>query len=137
VLDTTRGSSTVVVGSASVPWWVPILVISIVAAAFAYVAGVAAVRMLGAKVASFVALSEVLFAVLFAWLVLAELPTPIQLVGGVLIVAGLIAVRADEARGQVDGGPDGVGVGATDEEDYAAELLPTGALGQDPVRHGS
>ena len=137
VLDTTRGSSTVIVGSASVPWWVPILVISIVAAAFAYVAGVAAVRMLGAKVASFVALSEVLFAVLFAWLVLAELPTPIQLVGGVLIVAGLIAVRADEARGQREGGPDGVGMGATDDADYAAELLPTGALGQDPVRHGS
>ena len=74
------------------------LVIALVAAAFAYVTGIAAVRMLGAKVASFVALTEVLFAVLFAWLVLAELPTPVQLVGGVLIVAGLVAVRADEAR---------------------------------------
>jgi drug/metabolite transporter (DMT)-like permease len=131
----TRGASTVVVGSASVPWWVPVLVLSLVAAAFAYVAGVAAVRMLGAKVASFVALSEVVFAVLFAWLVLAELPTPIQLVGGVLIVAGLVAVRADEAREQANPDPVAVGVGATDEEDYAAELLPTGALNQDPVRH--
>ena len=45
-----------------------------------------------------VALTEVLFAVLFAWLVLSELPTPIQLAGGVLIVVGLVAVRADEAR---------------------------------------
>lgn len=98
ILDTTRGASTVTVGSASVPWWVPILVISIVAAAFAYVAGVAAVRMLGAKVASFVALTEVVFAVAFAWVVLGELPTSIQLVGGVLIVAGLVAVRADESR---------------------------------------
>lgn len=136
VLDTTRGASTVVLGSATVPWWVPILVISIVAAAFAYVAGVAAVRMLGAKVASFVALTEVLFAVVVAWLVLAELPTPIQLVGGVLIVAGLVAVRADESRGRATAEP-GVGVGATDEADYAAELLPTGALNQDPVRRPS
>lgn len=97
VLDTTRGASTVVLGSTTVPWWVPVLVISLVAAAFAYVTGVAAVRMLGAKVASFVALTEVLFAVGFAWLVLGELPTSIQLVGGALIVAGLVAVRADEA----------------------------------------
>ncbi|GAA6526364.1 EamA family transporter [Intrasporangium sp. DVR] len=136
VLDTTRGAATVVVGAATVPWWVPVLVISIVAAAFAYVAGVAAVRMLGAKVASFVALSEVLFAVLFAWLVLAELPTPVQLVGGALIVAGLVAVRADESRG---GGHAAVGAAAAADvaagdldEDYAAELLPTGALNPDP-----
>jgi len=133
VLDTTRGASTVVLGRTPVPWWVPVLVISIVAAAFAYVTGVAAVRMLGAKVASFVALTEVLFAVVVAWLVLAELPTHIQLVGGVLIVVGLIAVRADESRGQARVEV-GSGVGATDEDDYAAELLPTGALNQDPVR---
>lgn len=102
VLDTTRGASTVLLGSTTVPWWVPVLVISLVAAAFAYVTGVAAVRMLGAKVASFVALTEVLFAVGFAWLVLGELPTSIQLVGGALIVAGLVAVRADEASEPAD-----------------------------------
>ena len=98
VLDMTRGAGQVPLGGVVVPWWVPVLVIALVAAAFAYVTGIAAVRMLGAKVASFVALTEVLFAVVFAWLVLAELPTPVQLVGGVLIVAGLVAVRADEAR---------------------------------------
>lgn len=137
ILDTTRGASTVVVGSAPVPWWVPVLVISIVAAAFAYVAGVAAVRMLGAKVASFVALSEVLFAVLFAWLVLAELPTPVQLLGGALIVAGLVAVRADETRGLAAGG-EGESDPAVEEaldEEYAAELLPTGALAPDLIPH--
>jgi drug/metabolite transporter (DMT)-like permease len=98
VLDMTRGASSVPLGGHVVAWWVPVLVIALVAAAFAYVTGIAAVRMLGAKVASFVALTEVLFAVLFAWLVLSELPTPIQLAGGVLIVVGLVAVRADEAR---------------------------------------
>ena len=73
VLDMTRGATSVPLGGVVVQWWVPVLVIALVAAAFAYVTGIAAVRMLGAKVASFVALTEVLFAVLFAWLVLAEL----------------------------------------------------------------
>jgi len=96
VLGMARGAEHVPLGGVVVPWWVPVLVIALVAAAFAYVTGIAAVRLLGAKVASFVALTEVLFAVVFAWLVLAELPTLVQLLGGVLIVAGLVAVRADE-----------------------------------------
>lgn len=99
ILGMTRGAERVPLGGVVVPWWVPVLVIALVAAAFAYVTGIAAVRLLGAKVASFVALTEVLFAVLFAWLVLAELPTLVQLLGGVLIVAGLVAVRADERSG--------------------------------------
>lgn len=98
LLDMTTGASMVTIRDFTVPWWAPVLVLALVAAAFAYVLGVAAVRALGAKVASFVALTEVLFAVLFAWVILAELPTPIQLVGGALIVAGLVAVRADESR---------------------------------------
>src|SRR4051812_46797446 len=110
VLDMTRGAARVPLGGAVVDWWVPVLVIALVAAAFAYVTGIAAVRVLGAKVASFVALTEVLFAVLFAWIVLAELPTPVQLAGGLLIVGGLVAVRADEL-----GGP-GAGAGGDDEE---------------------
>ena len=99
VLDLTRGDALVPLGGVLVDWWVPVLVISLVAAAFAYVTGIAAVRLLGAKLASFMALTEVLFAVVFAWLLLAELPTPVQIGGGVLIVAGLVAVRADELRG--------------------------------------
>lgn len=98
LLDMTRGAEQVPLGGVVVPWWVPLLVIGLVAAAFAYVTGIAAVRLLGPKVASFVALTEVLFAVLFAWVVLAELPRPVQLLGGALIVAGLVAVRTDEAR---------------------------------------
>ena len=42
-----------------------------------------AVRALGATLASFVGLSEVLFAILFAWLLLGELAALIQLAGGV------------------------------------------------------
>jgi drug/metabolite transporter (DMT)-like permease len=79
-----------------VPWWVPVLALSLVAAAFAYAAGVSATRRLGSKVAGFVGLTEVLFSLLFAWLLLGELPLPVQLLGGALVVAGVVAVRYDE-----------------------------------------
>jgi drug/metabolite transporter (DMT)-like permease len=77
-------------------WLVPILGLSVLAAAFAYVAGITAARLLGAKVASFVGLTEVLFAVVFAWLLLGQLPTGMQLLGGVFIIAGVTLVRLDE-----------------------------------------
>jgi drug/metabolite transporter (DMT)-like permease len=79
--------------------------LSVIAAALAYVVGISAARTLGSKLASFVGLTEVLFAVLFAWLFLGQLPTGTQLVGGVLIVAGVALVRVDELRGPADPGP--------------------------------
>lgn len=79
-------------------WLVPVLGLSLVAAVVAYVAGIAAARLLGAKVASFVGLIEVLFAVLFAWLLLGQVLTTVQLVGGALVVAGIALVRLDELR---------------------------------------
>jgi drug/metabolite transporter (DMT)-like permease len=81
-----------------VSWWVPVLELALVAAAAAYLLGVMAARLLGSTVASFVGLTEVLFAVLWAWLLLGELPRPVQLGGGALIVAGVAAVRVGELR---------------------------------------
>ena len=69
-----------------------------IAAATAYVTGIVAARLLGAKVASFVGLSEVMFAVLFAWVLLGELPRPVQLLGGLFILAGVVAVRSEGER---------------------------------------
>jgi drug/metabolite transporter (DMT)-like permease len=77
-------------------WLVPIAGLSLVAAVVPYVAGIGAARILGARLSSFVGLTEVMFAVLIAWLVLGELPTAVQLLGGVLIVAGVTLVRMDE-----------------------------------------
>jgi drug/metabolite transporter (DMT)-like permease len=79
-------------------WLVPLLGISLVAAVFAYAAGITAARALGAKLASFIGLSEVLFAVLFAWLLLGQLPGPSQIVGGAFIVGGVALVQWDELR---------------------------------------
>ncbi|RJO69923.1 EamA family transporter [Nocardia panacis] len=80
----------------TVDWWVPILAIGTVTAALAYVAGIAATRLLGSRLASFVALAEVLAAMTFAWLLLAETPTPLQILGGALILSGVVVVRWGE-----------------------------------------
>lgn len=79
-------------------WLVPVLGISLLAAVFAYAAGITAARRLGAKLASFLGLSEVLFAVTFAWLLLGQLPGLSQLVGGVFIISGVALVQWDELR---------------------------------------
>ncbi len=86
----------VTLASTRVPWLVPVLGMSLVAAAVAYVAGILGARRLGARVASFVGLTEVLFAVLFAWLLLGQAPGPLQLAGGVLVVVGIALVRLDD-----------------------------------------
>jgi drug/metabolite transporter (DMT)-like permease len=57
-----------------------------------------AVPRIGSRVASFVGLSEVLFALGFAWVFLAEVPKPVQFVGGALILAGVVLVRLDADR---------------------------------------
>jgi drug/metabolite transporter (DMT)-like permease len=77
-------------------WIVPVLGLGVLAAAIAYVTGIGAARRLGAKFGSFVAMAEIGFAVLFAWILLHQTPTAMQFVGGALILAGVIAVRLDE-----------------------------------------
>ena len=79
-----------------VSWALPLLGLSLVAAAIAYVTGIAAARRLGAKFGSFVAMAEVLFAVAFAWILLHQEPATTQFLGGALILLGVIAVRLDE-----------------------------------------
>jgi drug/metabolite transporter (DMT)-like permease len=81
-----------------VTWIVPVLGLSLLAAVIAYVAGIGAARRLGPKLASFVSLSETLFAILFAWLLLAQLPSAMQFLGGAFILAGVAMVRLDELR---------------------------------------
>ncbi len=105
VLPLASGASTVVLGGARLPWWAPLLGLSVIAAALAYASGISAARRLGPTVASFIGLTEVLFAVVFAWLLLGELPTEIQFVGGALIIGGVSLVRIDELRRRRDRQP--------------------------------
>ena len=79
-----------------VPWFLPVLGLALIAAVIAYVAGIAAVRLLGSRLASFVGLTEVLFAIVFAWLLLGQGLEATQLAGGALVLAGIALVRLDE-----------------------------------------
>lgn len=77
----------------TVPWWLPLGIVVGISTLTAYLLGVAATPRLGSRLASFVGLFEVLFAVLAAWVLLGDLPRPVQLAGGVLIVTGIVLVK--------------------------------------------
>jgi len=92
-------SSDVALLDRQVSWMVPVLGMAIIAAVVAFLAGIVAVRLLGAKLASFVGLTEVLFAVVWAWLLVGQRLDGTQVAGGLLVVAGIALVRLDEMRG--------------------------------------
>src|SRR6478735_10860014 len=93
----------VVLAGATLPWFLPLFWVAGIGTTLGYAFGVMAVPRIGARLASFVGLSEVLFALGFAWLLLAEVPAPIQFVGGALILAGVVLVRMDAEAGHRDG----------------------------------
>ncbi len=80
----------------SVPWFVPVLAMGVIATAVAYLLGIASTRMLGSRLASFVALAEVVAALLFGWLLLGQLPDLLQALGGALVLAGVVVVKLGE-----------------------------------------
>src|SRR4029453_17858499 len=97
-MHASTGAATYAIGAVS--WWEPLLVLGLVTAALAYTTGIAASRRLGSRVASFVALLEVVAGVGFAWLLVDQLPGVSQLVGGLLIIAGVVTVKiADRPAG--------------------------------------
>lgn len=79
-----------------VPWWVALVTLGLVTAALAYVAGIFASRALGSRLASFVALIEVLFSLLFGMVLLGQQPAAVQLLGGLLILGGVVLVKLGE-----------------------------------------
>ncbi len=93
----TRTGSTVLAGAA-VGWWLPALLLVGITAVLAYLTGVVAVRRLGSSVASFVSLAEVVFAVAFAIVLLGQQPSPGQLLGGLLVLAGIVVVQRGGRR---------------------------------------
>jgi len=95
VLPFAAPAVTVVLAGLELPGVLAIAWVACVATTVGYALGVVAVPMLGSRVASFVGLSEVLFALGFAWLLLGETPAPVQLVGGVVLLAGVVLVRLD------------------------------------------
>lgn len=82
---------------ASVSWLVPVVPLVLVSTVTGYLTGISAVARLGVRFASFIGLTEVLFAVLIAAVLVGQLPGPSQLIGGLLIIGGIVVIRRNEA----------------------------------------
>ncbi|MGY4712469.1 EamA family transporter [Mycolicibacterium sp. CBM1] len=89
------------VAGATVPWWVPVAMLAVVATAVAYTLGISGVARLRPSFASLVGLGEVLFAVLSAWVLLGEAVTATQAVGGVVVLGGLALARLGDRSAEV------------------------------------
>lgn len=87
------GGGTTELGGQSLPWWVPGTLLVLIATVAAYLTGIVAIRRLGSAVASFVALAEVIFAVIFAAVLLSQQPSLTQLLGGVLVIIGIATIQ--------------------------------------------
>jgi len=96
-LPLTAHTGTTTLAGADVPWWLPVLLLIMVSAVLAYLTGIIGIRRLGSSVASFVSLSEVIFAVVFAAILLGQRPSGFQLLGGLAILAGIAIVQRGAA----------------------------------------
>jgi drug/metabolite transporter (DMT)-like permease len=95
VLPVTVSFADVPLFGGQTPWWVPLLIVGVIATAVAYAASITATELLGSRLASFTGLLEVVAATLYAWLLLGERLGLAQLLGGLLILGGIALVRAD------------------------------------------
>jgi drug/metabolite transporter (DMT)-like permease len=93
VMPMTFATRDTVVAGFTTPWFVPVVAMALIPTAIAYTLGIMGVARLRPRFASLVGLSEVLFAVLTAWVVLGEALAVIQVVGGVVVLAGLVLAR--------------------------------------------
>ena len=69
-----------------------------IATGFAYASSITAAEILGSRLSSFVGLLEVVAAAFYAWILLGEALTWLQILGGVLILIGIAFVRSEKQR---------------------------------------
>lgn len=98
ILPLTANGGVTILADQAVGWWLPAALLILMSAVLAYPTGIVAVRRLGSSLASFVSLTEVIFAVVFAFVLLGQRPGPMQLVGGALILTGIALVRRPHVR---------------------------------------
>jgi drug/metabolite transporter (DMT)-like permease len=89
----------------SAPWWLPLVVIGIVATAIAYATSITATEILGSRLGSFMGLLEVVAAALYAWILLGQQLGIPQLIGGVLILGGIAFVRSEKTDAPLEAVP--------------------------------
>ena len=98
ILPLTVHAGVTILADQAVGWWLPVALLILKSAVLAYPTGIVAVRRLGSSLASFVSLTEVIFAVAFAFVLLGQQPGPMQLVGGALILTGIALVKRPRVR---------------------------------------
>jgi drug/metabolite transporter (DMT)-like permease len=86
-------------------WWFPLVLVGLIATGLAYAASITASEILGSRLSSFMGLLEVVFAVLYAWLLLGQNVTVPQLIGGILILGGIALVRAEKVDAPLEAVP--------------------------------
>lgn len=106
VLEVSRSGADVRYTFGALPWWGAVLALGLMAGALAYTFGIGASRRLGARLASFVALLEVVFAITFAWLLLGETAGLLQAIGGLLVLTGVVVIKRAESAGLPDREPE-------------------------------
>ena len=82
-----------VVAGWSTPWFIPVIALALIPTAIAYTLGIVGIARLRPRFASLVGLSEVMFAVLAAWVLLGESISAMQAAGGAVVLLGLALAR--------------------------------------------
>ena len=93
VMPLTFTTNDAVVAGLTTSWVVPVIALGLIPTAIAYTLGIMGIARLRPRFASLVGLSEVLFAVLAAWMLLGEAITAIQAIGGAVVLIGLALAR--------------------------------------------
>ncbi|OBB57280.1 MULTISPECIES: DMT family transporter [Mycobacteriaceae] len=98
IMPMTFTANDTVVAGVTTSWIVPVLALGLIPTAIAYTLGIIGISRLRPRFASLVGLSEVLFAVLAAWVLLGESIGPLQAVGGAVVLIGLALARQGDRR---------------------------------------
>ncbi|MDT7755162.1 MAG: hypothetical protein QOH27_1060 [Mycobacterium sp.] len=101
LMPLTFRSNDAVIAGWTVSWIVPVMALALVPTAIAYTLGIMGIARLRPRFASLVGLAEVLFAVLAAWALLGEAMTPVQAIGGAVVLAGLALARQGDRTEKV------------------------------------
>jgi drug/metabolite transporter (DMT)-like permease len=93
VMPMTFATDDTVVAGFTMSWLVPLIALGVITTAIAYTLGIMGIARLRPRFASLLGLSEVMFAVLAAWLLVGEAMTLTQAVGGAVVLVGLALAR--------------------------------------------
>lgn len=95
-------AKSVVIAGFTTSWLVPVIALALVPTAIAYTLGILGVARLKPRFASMVGLSEVMFAILAAWILLGEAITASQAIGGAVVLLGLALARQGDRSEQTN-----------------------------------